>query len=126
MGMEAVARQAESRVVISGLGPTGVEIAKNIVLAGCKELVLYDDMEPMREELSGQFFLSERDVDEGQKTRAEYSRDKLQQLNFYVKVSVVPLEESSLTGWLERQTDLKAVVLTDLFQFTHSDMVEIN
>ena len=76
--------------------------------------------------LRGQFFLSERDVDEGQKTRAEYSRDKLQQLNFYVKVSVVPLEEPSFTGWLERQTDLKAVVLTDLFQFTHSDMVEIN
>jgi molybdopterin/thiamine biosynthesis adenylyltransferase len=39
--------------VIAGLGPLGVEIAKNIVLAGCKELILYDDVQPMREELSG-------------------------------------------------------------------------
>jgi molybdopterin/thiamine biosynthesis adenylyltransferase len=42
MGIEAVAKQAESTVFISGLGPLGVEIAKNIILAGCKELVLYD------------------------------------------------------------------------------------
>ena len=42
MGIEAVAKQAESRVLLMGLGPLGVEIAKNIVLAGCKELILYD------------------------------------------------------------------------------------
>jgi ubiquitin-activating enzyme E1 len=42
MGIEAVAKQAEAIVFISGLGATGVEIAKNIILAGCKELVLYD------------------------------------------------------------------------------------
>lgn len=53
MGIEAVAKQAESRILISGLGPLGVEIAKNIVLAGCKELILYDDMHPPMDELSG-------------------------------------------------------------------------
>ena len=42
MGIEAVAKQAESRILICGLGPLGVEIAKNIVLAGCKELILFD------------------------------------------------------------------------------------
>ena len=35
MGIEAIAKQAESRVLICELGPLGVEIAKNIVLAGC-------------------------------------------------------------------------------------------
>lgn len=43
MGIEAVAKQAESRILICGLGALGVEIAKNIVLAGCKELILFDD-----------------------------------------------------------------------------------
>jgi molybdopterin/thiamine biosynthesis adenylyltransferase len=43
MGIEAVAKQAEAKVMIAGLGPLGVEIAKNIVLAGCKELILYDN-----------------------------------------------------------------------------------
>jgi len=42
MGIESVAKQAESRIMISGLTPLGVEIAKNIVLAGCKELVVHD------------------------------------------------------------------------------------
>ena len=36
MGIEAVAKQAESSIFLSGLGGLGVEIAKNIVLAGCK------------------------------------------------------------------------------------------
>lgn len=80
MGIEAVAKQAESRILISGLGPLGIEIAKNIVLAGCKELILFDDMNPQYDELSGQFFLTEKDVTEYnyEKTRAHYSKDKLQ------------------------------------------------
>jgi molybdopterin/thiamine biosynthesis adenylyltransferase len=53
MGIEAVAKQAESRILISGMGPLGVEIAKNIVLAGCKELILFDDVQPIYDELSG-------------------------------------------------------------------------
>lgn len=42
MGIEAVAKQAEATILISGLGGVGVEIAKNLVLAGCKELILHD------------------------------------------------------------------------------------
>jgi len=42
MGIEAVAKQAESRVLICELGALGLEIAKNIVLAGCKELVVFE------------------------------------------------------------------------------------
>jgi molybdopterin/thiamine biosynthesis adenylyltransferase len=85
MGIEAVAKQAESRILISGLGPLGVEIAKNIVLAGCKELILHDDKIPNIEDLSGQFFLTKADVDgEGigfglatVKTRAEVCKEKI-------------------------------------------------
>lgn len=91
MGIEAVAKQAESRILICGLGAIGVEIAKNIVLAGCKELILFDDIQPMPEELSGQFFVTEKELnsEDYTKTRAHYSKDKLQQLNFYVKVTVL-------------------------------------
>jgi len=45
MGIEAVAKQAESRVLMTELGALGVEIAKNIILAGCKELVIFDNHE---------------------------------------------------------------------------------
>jgi molybdopterin/thiamine biosynthesis adenylyltransferase len=60
------------------LGPLGVEIAKNIVLAGCKELILYDKIKPNAAELSGQFFLTEKDCEEREHSRAHYSREKLQ------------------------------------------------
>jgi len=43
MGIEAVAKQAEARVLLVNLGALGVEVAKNIVLAGCKELVILDN-----------------------------------------------------------------------------------
>lgn len=62
MGIEAVAKQAESRILISGLGPLGVEIAKNIVLAGCKELILHDNISAVSSDLSGQFFLDTNDI----------------------------------------------------------------
>lgn len=80
MGIEAVARQAKSRILISGLGPLGAEIAKNIVLAGCKELIIHDDVNPIYDEMSGQFFISESDVttQDYSKTRAHYSKEKLQ------------------------------------------------
>lgn len=53
MGIEAVAKQAESTVFVSGLGPLGVEIAKNIILAGCKELILHDTCSPIAQDLDG-------------------------------------------------------------------------
>jgi hypothetical protein len=80
MGIEAVARQAKSRILISGLGPLGAEIAKNIVLAGCKELIIHDDVNPIYDEMSGQFFISESDIStqDYSKTRAHFSKEKLQ------------------------------------------------
>jgi len=77
MGIEAVAKQAESVVFISGLGALGVEIAKNIVLAGCKELILHDTKLPRYEDLCGQFFLSEDDVKQDKKSRAECCKKEL-------------------------------------------------
>jgi molybdopterin/thiamine biosynthesis adenylyltransferase len=62
MGIEAVAKQAKSRILLCGLGTLGVEIAKNIVLAGCKELILYDEYAGSYNELSGQFFMSLSDL----------------------------------------------------------------
>jgi molybdopterin/thiamine biosynthesis adenylyltransferase len=59
------------------LGPLGIEIAKNIVLAGCKELILHDTCSPtMKDIAGGQFFLTQEDL-KSDKTRAQLSRSKL-------------------------------------------------
>ncbi len=53
LGIEAVAKQAQSRILICGMGALGIEIAKNITLGGCKELILYDPIMPSKIDLSG-------------------------------------------------------------------------
>ena len=72
MGIEAVAKQAESTIFLSGLGGLGVEIAKNIVLAGCKELIIHDKKGASYYDLASQFFLEESAITaaSGNKSRA--------------------------------------------------------
>jgi hypothetical protein len=53
MGIEAVAKQAEATVLVSGVGPLGIEIAKNVVLAGCKELILHDTQSASMRDIAG-------------------------------------------------------------------------
>ena len=90
---------------MSGAGAVGIEIAKNMVLAGCKQFTLHDVKPARWTDLSGQFFLANKDIG---KNRAVASVQKLQQLNYYVKVGVLSEE-------LEEET-IKAhdvVILTD-------------
>ena len=97
MGMEAVKRQANSTILIFGANGLGIEIAKNIVLSGCKELVLMDNKNTSYYDLCSQFYLSEKDIG---KNRAEACVKKLQDLNYYVKVTALnenlPTEEKNM------------------------------
>ena len=86
MGVEAVAKQAAANIFLSGAGALGVEISKNLVLAGCKSFTLHDDQPITHRDLSGQFFLN---LAEG-KTRSEVCLPRLQQLNFYVRCKLAP------------------------------------
>jgi ubiquitin-activating enzyme E1 len=74
-------------VLIVGLRGLGVETAKNLILAGPRSVTLYDPTTVCWGDLSSNFYCREEDV--GKKTRAAASFTKLQELNPYVKVSVV-------------------------------------
>jgi ubiquitin-activating enzyme E1 len=114
MGMESVAKQANASIFISGLNSLGVEIAKNIVLSGAKRITLHDDKNTTFSDLAGQFFLGEADVG---KNRAAACINKIQQLNFYVKVDLAnkgePLPDEDTE--LEKLTlkDYEVIVLVD-------------
>ena len=63
MGVEAVAKQANANIFLSGAGALGIEIAKNLVLSGCKSFTLHDYRAINIKDLSGQFFINyEEDV----------------------------------------------------------------
>ena len=112
MGIEAVQRQANSSIFLSGANGVGIEIAKNIVLSGCKKFVLHDTKLATYYDLSSQFFLGENDIGVN---RAEASLKKLQQLNYYVKTmsstKELPLKESELDTFGLK--DFNTVILCD-------------
>lgn len=58
------------RVFLQGLGGLGVEVAKNLVLAGPKEVVLHDPELVQLSDLGSNFYLQEKDVGKVARARA--------------------------------------------------------
>ncbi|KAI9193586.1 uncharacterized protein BJ171DRAFT_251536 [Polychytrium aggregatum] len=120
LGHDAMQKMSTSNVLIVGLKGLGVEIAKNVILAGVKSVTLYDPAPVRIGDLSSQFFLRAEDVG---KNRAAVSAPRLGELNNYVPVSV--LEGDLTSEALER---FQCVVVTDtplnkqleINDFTHS------
>jgi len=99
MGMEAQRRMMSSSAVIIGISGLGVEIAKNIILAGISSVTLCDPEVPNSFDLGGNFYLGEEDLNkcdesdggndnDAKKGRAALCIDQLSELNEYVKVDV--------------------------------------
>lgn len=111
LGHEAMKRMGASNVLIVGLKGLGVEIAKNIALAGVKSLTLYDPGKTTLPDLSSQFFLRPDDVG---KPRDEVTAPRVAELNSYTPVRVH--QSSSLVDNLSQFDKYQVVVLTSLPQ----------
>jgi len=85
LGAEAMKRMMGSTVLIVGLNGLGVEVAKNVVLAGVKSVTIHDDAPVQIADLGAQFFLREEDIG---KPRASVTAPRLAELNNYVPVDV--------------------------------------
>ncbi|KAJ6113529.1 Molybdenum cofactor biosynthesis MoeB [Penicillium sp. IBT 18751x] len=107
LGHEAMKRMGSSNVLVVGLKGLGVEIAKNIALAGVKSLTLHDPAPVAISDLSSQFFLRPEDVG---KPRAEVTAPRVAELNSYVPVTIH--EGGSLVADLEQLKRYQAIVLT--------------
>ncbi|KAA6409194.1 MAG: poly(A)+ RNA transport [Lasallia pustulata] len=107
LGHEAMKRMGSSNVLIVGLRGLGVEIAKNIALAGVKSLTLFDPAPAAISDLSSQFFLHPEDVG---KPRATVTAPRVAELNAYTPVLVHPAK--SLTSDLGLLSQYQVVVLT--------------
>ncbi|EUC66339.1 ubiquitin activating enzyme (E1) subunit UBA3 [Rhizoctonia solani AG-3 Rhs1AP] len=119
MNDAAMKRMATSNVLIVGVKGLGVEIAKNIVLAGVKSVTLFDPEPVQVQDLGTQFFLRESDVG---KPRAAATLPRLAELNAYV-----PVKDLGGSPGQEITVDLikgfQAVILTDV---PLSKQLEIN
>lgn len=108
LGHEAMKRMGSSNVLIVGLKGLGVEIAKNIALAGVKSLALHDPTPAKISDFSSQFFLQPDYVG---KPRAEVTAPRVSELNAYTPVTVHG--SKPLTDDLSQLKKYQIVVLTD-------------
>ncbi|KAI8945839.1 putative ubiquitin-protein ligase [Xylaria longipes] len=108
LGHEAMKRMGASNILIVGLKGLGVEIAKNIALAGVKSLTLYDPTPAAIADLSSQFFLHPKDVG---KPRDAVTAPRVAELNAYTPVHIH--KSSGLTENLAQYDKYQVVVLTN-------------
>ncbi|KAL6923631.1 hypothetical protein FSST1_000905 [Fusarium sambucinum] len=108
LGHEAMKRMGASNVLIVGLKGLGVEIAKNIALAGVKSLTLYDPAPVQIADLSSQFFLTPSDAG---KPRDEVTVPRVAELNAYTPVKLH--QSPGLDGDLSQFDKYQVVVLTN-------------
>uniref|UniRef100_A0A673C4Y4 E1 ubiquitin-activating enzyme n=1 Tax=Sphaeramia orbicularis TaxID=375764 RepID=A0A673C4Y4_9TELE len=111
LGDSAMHQMAQSSVFLSGMGGLGVEIAKNIVLAGVKAVTLHDTKQCETWDLGSNFFIRKDDVSH-HRTRVEAVCPRVAELNPYVHVDM-------LSSALDDNTDLsflkkyQCVILTE-------------
>uniref|UniRef100_A0A5F8A110 Ubiquitin-like modifier-activating enzyme 6 n=1 Tax=Macaca mulatta TaxID=9544 RepID=A0A5F8A110_MACMU len=112
LGDTAMQKMAKSYVFLSGMGGLGLEIAKNLVLAGIKALTIHDTEKCQAWDLGTNFFLSEDDV-VNKRNRAEAVLKHIAELNPYVHVtsSSVPFNETTDLSFLDKY---QCVVLTEM------------
>ena len=84
LGLDTMKKLASSSVLISGMSGLGVEIAKNVILAGIKNVTIHDHRNAELKDLASNFYLSEKSIG---KNRALESLSQLAALNDYVTVS---------------------------------------
>lgn len=105
-GRETMRKLFASNILVSGIQGLGVEIAKNLVLAGVKSVTLHDVGAVELWDLSSNFVFTEDDVG---KNRALAAVQKLQELNNAVVISTLT---SELTK--ESLSNFQAVVFTEI------------
>lgn len=98
IGHDAMKKIANSRILISCMNGLGVEIAKNVILQGSKEVVIHDTNIITVDDLSTNYYATNKDIG---KNRAAITYEKLRDLNNYVKVSYLTcdLTENSFLGF---------------------------
>uniref|UniRef100_A0A7S2S539 Ubiquitin-activating enzyme E1 C-terminal domain-containing protein n=1 Tax=Mucochytrium quahogii TaxID=96639 RepID=A0A7S2S539_9STRA len=83
MGHDAQRRVGAAAVLLVGADGLGVEIAKNVVLAGVKLLTVFDNKHAQINDLGSQFYLNKEDCG---KPRSVPTAKRLAELNEYVRV----------------------------------------
>ena len=92
-GINTMQKIIKFKILIIGLKGLGIEVAKNTILAGPKEVWIFDPKLIQINDLGSNFYLKEEHV--GIKRRDEACLEDLKKLNPYTKVSILKLEKEN-------------------------------
>ena len=88
IGMDTMKKLMELKILIVGLRGLGIEVAKNIILAGPNSVSIYDKELVSINDLGSNFYLSYENV-KNKERRDEACLKKLSELNPYVKCDIM-------------------------------------
>jgi hypothetical protein len=94
-GHDAMRKMQQSNILLIGMAGLGVEIAKDLALAGVKSLTLHDPRDVRVDDLSAQFYCTEEHVGQN---RAQVSLERLSSLNRHVEMKILegPVNKSTI------------------------------
>jgi len=108
-GSNAMNKISEIKILIIGIKGLGIEISKNIILAGLKKVTIFDDNKITKRELGSNFYLKEKDIG---KRIDETSLKKLKELNNNVECDI--LRDDKFLDYID-EYDL--IVITEIMAF---------
>lgn len=115
-------RMQNSNVLIMGMKGLGLEIAKNVILAGVKSVTIWDCGAVEMSDLSAQYYLKEEDVG---KRRDLCSVSQLAELNTYVPVKVLETEANRVSEF-DCEKELKGFQVFVLTEGSLEDQLHLN
>ncbi|KAK7201298.1 ubiquitin-activating enzyme E1 [Novymonas esmeraldas] len=124
-GLETMAKLISFKVIIVGCGGVGVEIAKNLALAGIHTIRLYDPRAPTVQDMGVNFSVTPHSMASG-KTMAELSAAYIAELNPNTRVRVLTelteavVADSVAIVFTAAAPDLSLTTLTRWNAFCHS------
>ena len=102
-GLETMMNIRKLNVFIYGMRGVGFEVSKNLILAGPKNVTIFDDNISKINDLTSNFYITEEDV-KNNKRRDISSYKKLSELNHSVKVKI--MEGNSMLTHIRNNLDL--------------------
>jgi len=66
-GLNTMIKLSKLNIYIYGQRGLGIEIAKNIILAGPRAVTIFDDKKASINDLTANFYITEKDVEEGKR-----------------------------------------------------------
>ena len=109
-GYETVNIFSKLKILIVGLRGLGMEVSKNLILSGPKEVYLYDKNKITIFDLGSGFYFSEEQVNKI--NRDEGCIEKLSKLNPFVEVKI--LNEDIISAL--KQKSFNAIIITELME----------